>query len=56
VTKYDLSDLETQFNREKVKKGDVQELNHLILRIMAFYSRINKEELIATLCTMDVEY
>lgn len=32
------------------------ETNKLILKIMALYNKVNKEELIATLCTMDEEF
>lgn len=37
-------------------RRDPGETNKLILKIMTLYSKINKEELIATLCTMDEEH
>jgi ASC-1-like (ASCH) protein len=54
--KHNFTDLQAEFNQKKVLNGDSFELNKLILKIMTLYSKLNEEELIATLCTMEIEY
>lgn len=51
-----LSDVEINLDLEKLMLGSNSEFNKLILKIMTLYSKLNKDELIATLCTMEVEY
>ena len=51
-----LDSISLELDRGLLMRSDPGETNKLILKIMALYSKVNKEELIATLCTMDEEY
>lgn len=53
---HSLKDLDLTFNTEKLLEGNVGEFNQLILKVMTLYSKLNEDELIVTLCTIDFEF